>query len=139
MKYHGKILTIFLLLILISGCATQKSHVLAGGSQVQLRSIQTRAFDTNDKNLIVRNIIATLQDLSFVIDKADVDLGTVTATKLSGYRIRMTVTARPKSKTKTLVRANAQYNLTPIEDPELYQDFFSALQKSLFLTAHAVD
>ena len=139
MKYHSKILTIFLLALFVSGCATQKSHVLAGGSQVQLRSIQTRAFDTNDKTLIVRNIIATLQDLSFVIDKADVDLGTVTATKLSGYKIRMTVTARPKSKTTMLVRASGQYNLDPIEDPELYQDFFSALQKALFLTAHAVN
>jgi len=36
-----------------------------------------------------------------------------------------------------LVRANAQFNVSPIEDPKHYQDFFSSLEKSLFLTAHA--
>jgi hypothetical protein len=36
-----------------------------------------------------------------------------------------------------LVRANAQFNIKPIENPKDYQDFFSSLEKSLFLTAHA--
>ena len=140
MKTYLKFISFVITLVMLTGCATnQKAQIIAGSSAVQLRSIQTRAFDTNDKTLIVRNVIATLQDLSFVIDKADGDLGTVTATKLSGYQIRMTVTARPKSKTQMLVRANAQYNLEAIEDPELYQDFFSALQKALFLTAHSVE
>jgi hypothetical protein len=35
-----------------------------------------------------------------------------------------------------LVRANAQYNLQAIEDPELYQRFFVALSQSMFLAAH---
>ena len=139
MKYTSKLLPVFLSLLFISGCPKQNAQILSGGSQVELRSIQTRSFETGDKTLIVRNIISTLQDLSFVIDKADVDLGTVTATKLSGYSIRMTVTARPKTQSVMLVRANAQYNLKAIEDPVLYQDFFNALQKSLFLTAHSVE
>ncbi len=129
--------TIFVLAL--AGCASQNSHILEGGSQVQLRSMQTRAFDTSDKNMVVRNVIATLQDLSFVIDKADADLGTVSATKMSRYTIRITVIVRPKSESQMLVRASAQYNLKAIEDPEVYQQFFSALQKSLFLTAHSVE
>jgi hypothetical protein len=36
-----------------------------------------------------------------------------------------------------LVRANAQFNVKPMEDPIQYQNFFSPLEKSLFLTAHA--
>ena len=88
---------------------------------------------------MLRNVIATLQDLGFVVDKADEDLGAITGTKLNGYRIRMTVVVRPRGETQLLVRANAHYNLEPIEDPRPYQDFFVALEKSLFLTAHNVD
>ena len=38
-----------------------------------------------------------------------------------------------------LVRANAQFNITPVEDPKPYQDFFNSLSKSLFLQAQNVD
>lgn len=138
MKIINSIVVIILVLVL-AGCAIQDSHILKGGSQVQLRSMQTRTFDASDKNLVVRNVIATLQDLSFVIDNADAELGTVTATGLSGYQIRITVTVRLKSESQMLVRANAQYDLNAIEDPEVYQQFFAALQKSLFLTAHSIE
>lgn len=103
--------------------------------------MQTRSFDTSDRTVVVRNVISTLQDLSFVIDKADTDLGTVSATRLyNGNKVRMTVTARPSSSGKSvIVRANAQYNLKPIENPKTYQDFFSSLSKSLFLSANALE
>jgi len=125
----------------LSGCVTDsKKHILsANESQVQLRSFQTRAFDTSDRNTTLRTVIATLQDLSFVIDKADEVLGTVSATKLDGYMLQMTVTVRPRGEKQMLVRANAQYNLQAIEDPEPYQNFFSSLEKAMFLTAHEVD
>lgn len=129
-------------LTLISGCATtHDARILGADNQVELRSMQTRSFDTSDKNIVVRNVISTLQDLSFVIDKADTDLGTVSATRLyNGNKVRMTVTARSSSNNKsTIVRANAQYNLKPIENPKIYQDFFSSLSKSLFLSANAVE
>ena len=84
-------------------------------------------------------VIATLQDLGFVIDKADNDLGTVSGTKLDQYSLRMTVTVRPRGETQMLVRANAQYNIQAVEDPEPYQHFFDSLSKALFLTAHQVD
>ena len=89
--------------------------------------------------MMLRTVIATLQDLSFVIDKADGTLGSVSGTKLDGYQLRMTVTVRSRGETQLLVRANAQYNITPVEDPEPYQQFFAALEKSVFLTAQAVD
>ncbi len=38
-----------------------------------------------------------------------------------------------------LVRANAQYNITAVEDPEPYQQFIAALERAMFLTAHEVD
>jgi len=125
----------------LSGCQTNSSsHLLkTNASQVQTRNIQTRAFDTTDKHKTLRTVIATLQDLGFVVDKADEILGSVSATKLDGYQLRMTVTVRPRGRTQMLVRANAQYNLIAIDDPEIYQDFFTSLGKSTFLTAHNVD
>jgi|SRR6478736_2588968 len=141
MKRIGSILPVLVLVMCVAGCENPDRHILGDTeeSQLQVRSIQTRVFDTKDKNMVVRNVVASLQDLGFVIDKADADLGTVTATKLSGYQIRMTVTVRPKGETQMVVRANGQYNNHVILDPVMYQDFFAVLQKSLFLTANSID
>ena len=125
----------------LAACQTdsRKQALATSESQLALRQMQSRTFDTTDRERMLRTVIATLQDLSFVIDKADATLGSVSGTKLDGYQLRMTVTVRPRGQTQLLVRANAQYNITPVEDPEPYQQFFVALGKSLFLTAHAVD
>ena len=127
--------------IFIAGCATSKEQVLkADQSQVQLRSIQTRAFDTNEKEKMMRTIISTLQDLDFVIDRADLELGSITASKFTANTLlKMTVTVRPRGEKQLLVRANAQYGIKAVEDPEPYQDFFTALEKAIFLTAQQVD
>jgi hypothetical protein len=128
------------LLASAGGCAPSTEAVMeTGRSAVQLRSFQQRAFDTPDVEKTLRTVIATLQDLSFVVDKADLELGTVSATKLSGYQLRITVTVRTRGTTQVLVRANAQYMDKAVEDPKPYQDFFTALEKAMFLTAHQVD
>lgn len=100
---------------------------------------QTRAFDTTDKPKTLRTVIATLQDLGFVMDKVDQDLGSVSATKLDGYALRITVSVRPRGEKQLAVRANAQYNVTTVDDPEPYQQFFAALEKAMFLTAQQVE
>lgn len=134
------VLLLILFSFLVIGCATTQQRLLdSDTSQVQLRSIQTRAFDTTDKEKTLRTVMATLQDLGFVIDKADSTLGTVSATKLKHYALRMTVTVRPRGETQMLVRANAQYNVQPVTDPEPYQQFFISLEKAMFLTAHQAD
>jgi hypothetical protein len=128
-------------LFLLSGCQTDSKQqiLLTDKTQVELRAIQTRAFGTTDKPLAVRNIISTLQDLGFVVDKVDDTLGTISGTKLSGYAMRMTVTVRAHDKSRLAVRASAQYNLTAVSDPKPYQQFFAALEKAMFLTANEVD
>lgn len=132
---------LFCALLCLTGCATTRERLLDSdsASQVQIRSIQTRAFDTTDKEQTLRTIMATLQDLGFVIDEANETLGTVTATKLDRYELRMTVSVRPRGETQLLVRANIQYQVTPVHDPEPYQEFFASLQKAMFLAAHQVD
>lgn len=122
------------------GCASTTDRVLdADQSTLKLRAMQTRSFETQDKKKTLRAVVATLQDLGFVLDKADDELGTVSATKLKGYELRLTVTVRPGSGEKMLVRASGQYNLRPIDEPELYQQFFTALEKAMFLQGQAVD
>lgn len=124
---------------LLAGCASNNAAITASGSQVELRQIQTRTYDTLDRRGTLRSVVATLQDLGFVIDKADYDLATISATKLQNYEIRMTVTARERDGDRLAVRANARFNEKPIEDPGAYQDFFAALDKAMFLTLHQVD
>jgi hypothetical protein len=127
-----------LVLLFLVGCQTAQRNILDsdGESQVKLRAMQTRYFDTDDKKKTMQTIIATLQDLGFVIDKASFEVGSVSGTKLNGYRVRMTVIAMPRGNEQMTVRANAQYNIEPINDPAIYQQFFAALEKSMFLTAH---
>lgn len=128
-------------LLLLASCQTdsRQQALATSASQVQLRGFQTRAFDTTDRDKTLRTVIATLQDLNFVIDKADATLGTVSATKLDGYLLRMTVTVRPRGQAQLAVRANAQYNIQAVEDPAPYQQFFASLERAMFLTAQAVD
>ena len=131
------LLSVFSMMV---SCAPSTKEVLATKeSQVKLRAIQTRVFDTTDKQKMLRTVIATLQDLGFVVDKADAVLGTVSGTKLDRYALRMTVSVRPRGQTQLLVRANAQYNIQAVENPEPYQQFFDALSKAIFLTAHQAD
>lgn len=125
------------LLLLVCACAPATMPLVeTTDSEVRLRSIQSRVFETPDQNRTMRAVIATLQDLGFVIDKANSPLGIVSATRLSGYVLKMTVSVRPRGESQVLVRANARYNLQAIEDPDLYQRFFVALSQSMFLAAH---
>jgi hypothetical protein len=130
-------------LIFISGCVTTPpvEHILdLSANQLKLRNIQTRSFDTSDKEKMLRSIIATLQDLEFVVNKADDELGIVTGTKFVGYQVlKMTVIVRPKNDKQLLVRANAQFGIKSVDTSEPYQDFFDALSKAVFLTAQNID
>lgn len=126
--------------IVLTGCGTSKKQLLATSkSQLQLRSIQTRAFDTTDREKTLRTIIATMQDLGFVIDNANYTLGSVSGTKLDNFQLRMSVTVRPRGETQLLVRAGMQFNVTQVDDPEPYQQFFTALGRAMFLEAQEVD
>ncbi len=127
--------------LFVAGCATTAGKAFEmNDSQVKLRSIQTRAFDTTDKKKMMQTVIGAMQDLDFVIDKSDLVLGSITGTKFLGNAVvTMTVTVRTRGETQLLVRANAQYGVSSVDDPKTYQDFFTTLEKALFLTAQQVD
>lgn len=105
-------------------------------AQMKIRSIQTRAFDVKDQNKVMRGVVAALQDLGFIVERANGPMGLVTAGKFGpdgrGF-VEVTVTVRSKGEQQTEVRANAIFNTKPVEDPKVYQNFFAALERSLFL------
>lgn len=129
-----------LALLFLWGCGRSSDRMLdTEKGQLELRQIQSRAFETTDRDRMLRTVMATLQDLGFVMDKADAAMGVVTATKLDRYALRMSVTVRPRGEKQLLVRANGQFNTTPVTAPEPYQQFFTALSKAIFLEAQQVD
>ncbi len=129
-----------LCLALAGGCATTApADVVGGGTQLAIRQIQTRQYDSLDKPMTMRAVIATLQDLGFTIDQADIDLGTITATRLHEYTMRMTVTVVGKGDARISVRANARIDENSVTDAATYQDFFVVLDKAMFLTRNNVD
>jgi hypothetical protein len=127
-------------LLWLAGCATTTpTNIAGGGTQLETRQIQTREYDTLDKAMTMRSVIATLQDLGFTIDQADAELGTITATRLDQYTMRMTVTVVQKEGERISVRANARIGENAVSDAATYQDFFVVLDKAMFLTLQKVD
>jgi hypothetical protein len=123
------------------GCTvpTPKQDLLAPTeAQMKIRSAQTRTFDVKDRQAAMRGVIAALQDLGFIIERANEGLGLVTAARFAEPNyfdvLAVTVTVRPETDARMMVRANAIYNNKPIEDPKVYQNFFATLERSLFIT-----
>ena len=106
-------------------------------AQMKIRSAQSRTFEVTDSAVAMRGVIAALQDLGFIIERANAPLGLVTAARFAEPNyydvLGVTVTVRPREAGKTMIRANAIYNSKPIEDPKVYQNFFAAVERSLFL------
>lgn len=124
-------------------CACQwdsRQQVLATtNTQAAQRAISTRAFDTGDRDKVFQAAVSSLQDLGFVVDRADGVLGTVSATRYGGGLVRFTVTVRLGDSARTVVRASGQLNQHELSDPAPFQRFFEALSQALFLQANAID
>lgn len=129
---------------LLFGCVPDELDlVLSEKSAVELRAMQSRAFETGDKPKVYRAVLETLQDLGYVVTDADPKSGTVSGNKLAQLNLTATVYSRPSSAERIIVRVNATVRVTPghkqehqVDDPEFYQSrFFEPLSKALFLTA----
>ena len=107
-------------------------------AQLKLRSYQTRTFDLADRNQAMRGVIAALLDLGFIIERANEALGVVTAERFAEPDyfnvVAVTVIVRPQEGGRMMIRASAIFNNKPVEDAEVYQNFFATLERSLFIT-----
>lgn len=130
-----------LLSALLGGCQMDsRQQVLAtANSQAAQRAISTRYFDTADGATVFQGVLSALQDLGFVVDRADPVLGTVSATRFGGGVLRLTITVRGGGASRTIVRASGQFNQSELADPAPFQRFYEALSQSLFLQANAID
>ncbi len=125
--------------MMLCACSSLTSRLLNTPNQLELRALQERSFDGNDMNAMMRNIIATLQDLDFIIERADAELGTITALKTSEVNTRLTISVRKQNNNQLLVRTSAQYGNDQVTVAKFYQDFYAALHKAIFVDIHAVE
>jgi len=131
--------SLFGLLLVACAAPPPSQDLLAPSEQhAKLRSYQSRTLASGDRQATMRAVMAVLQDLGFLIERANEPLGLVTGAKFAEPNfndvVGVTVTVRPQGESGMLVRTNAVYNNRPVEDPVVYQNFFAALERSLFLT-----
>ncbi|MFO0729667.1 MAG: hypothetical protein U0231_13015 [Nitrospiraceae bacterium] len=53
-------------------------------SQVKLRAAQSRLFDTTDRRRVLEGIVATMQDVGFMVEVVDEELGLVSGKRFEG-------------------------------------------------------
>ncbi len=127
-------------LTLLVGCASpppEPVDLLAPTEeQMKIRNLQTRTFDVADRVIAMRGVIQALQDLGFIIERANEPLGVVTGARFAEPNyydvVGVTVTVREAGEGRITIRANAIYNNQPITDPEVYRNFFATLERSFF-------
>jgi len=108
-------------------------------SQAQLAARRSRIFATGDKQKTLRAAITALQQLGFVVDRADFAAASVSGTRADQYLLRVTVTIASAGADRLLVRAVARYDATPVLEADPYQKFFATLARILALEALPAD
>ena len=128
------------LLFCLAGCAAPQPHtdlLAPTEAQTKLRSYQSRTLEIADREHALRGVMGVLQDLGFIIERANEPLGLVTGERFAEPNfddlVGGTVTVRPAGDGRMLIRANAIHNNRPVVDAETYQRFFAALERSLFI------
>lgn len=151
-----KLILVSLCVLLTAGCSTISDYLNLNPqtysfsnetfsfpndqTQAQRRSYQTRIFDISDEKRSLKIIIATLQDLGFSITKADAELGVATGKQIyKNTEIYITVTTTIKPPNYISVRASLHDSNGMVDSPQIYQDFFSYLQKAYFLADNEVN
>ncbi len=139
-------ISIAAMMLTLSACSrfsVTSVSVAPNESPSSLRSYQSRKYDSVTRNVIFNAIMVTLQDLDFLTDQADLDVGFITATKVQGENsLKINITITKKADNVFIVRSiilgsfklsRKKVHRTVITDPKEYQSFYTALNRSLFL------
>ena len=78
-----RIKTIFILasLALAGTCFSQDNQVRPEKTQLEIRQVQTRTFDTQDQVMVMKAVLNVLQDDGFIVNNANSELGLISASK----------------------------------------------------------
>jgi len=164
----GRSVTVGIILgLALAGCSTGP-EVNPPPTQLELRSMQTRTYDTADTKLVMKAMINVLQDLGYVVKSADSDLGLLTAEKWTNIQQKKKTVKKAEKAGKTLarmrafectanvskfgnecrVRVNFQCKILDdhgailqvqtIEDAASYQRFHAGVDKGIFLQKEGV-
>ena len=136
MNYSMRAAARFALAMVLAGCTSDlRDFSQPPESPAKLAERRSRIFMTVDKRVALRAAIAALQELDFVVDRADFGGGSVSGTKTDEYLMRLTVTVAPSGADRMLVRAVARYDVTPVLEAAPYEKFFAVLARILALDA----
>jgi hypothetical protein len=128
-------------LAILAGCISTDydPYVTAVENQLETRSYQTREINDAGYQQLLIAVIGTLQDYHFRILEVNAELGIVTAYQMTDYdqrtqlggRTELTVLIKSRGESQHAVRMNMTTGLKVENEPELYQQFFTALNKKL--------
>lgn len=76
-----KIITLITAIAFFNACASSTTTSNPPKTQLQVREFQTKYFEVNDKNIIMKAVVNTLLDEGYIIKNASYELGLVTAEK----------------------------------------------------------
>ncbi len=129
-----RIARLALALVALSGC-TSDLHDFSQPpeSAAMLAARRSRMFATADMRSALRAAIAALQELDFIVDRADLASGAVSGVKADQYLMRVTVTAAPSGADRLVIRAVARYDVTAVLEAAPYEKFFAVLARILAL------
>ncbi len=163
--------TVLIITSSLVGCQTiPKDAFKLTESNLEMRQMQSRLFETKDEVELISSSISVLQDLGYNIENTEKEVGLVTASKMADAtnagqiagaillsalagtpvhyddkkRINVSIVTIPDKKgrgyyaraTFQTVVWSTQGVVTRVEtisNPELYNDFFDKLHKSVFL------
>ncbi|CAB5125539.1 hypothetical protein D3OALGA1CA_2875 [Olavius algarvensis associated proteobacterium Delta 3] len=96
----------------LSACVesqVQSSHLRLMPASLAKRQLQTRVFDTDDEEMVLAAGAATLQDIGFLVDESEVQLGLIVASKERSAIQPAQVTAAVLVSILTALAGSAQY------------------------------
>ena len=79
--------TLIIVLLTFTGCGvTEVPGMVIGGkkkekSQLEIREMQTRLFDTKDEKMVIKAMLDVLQDDDYIIEQVNVEMGFFNAAK----------------------------------------------------------
>lgn len=139
-------------------CSPAFAKKKAAVSSLEIRQMQTRTYEVKSKKELMEAIVNVLQDRDYLINESNYNLGVVSGYKeckeqipLGSHYVRYetSVQVNELNSSSYKVRTNfIKKNIDPYGGPstqidiknseEFYRDFFSQLNKSLFIESQGI-